>query len=99
MATVIAGGWTPPGCGGDENIEVPLLSDLVDVNDPAFPDIMQVVLELRSLELELTEELVQHAIKLGRKRCMGADKYWKRVRERKPLSHKTIDAAEKSLVY
>lgn len=99
MAIVVAGGWKPPGCGDDENIEVNLLSELVDVDDPAFPEIMQVVLELRALELDLTEELVRHAIKLGRKRCMVADQYWKRIRERHPLSHKTIDAAEKSLVY
>lgn len=92
-------GWQPPGCGDPDNAVVPLLSDLVDTTDPAFPEIAKVLVELQSLEIELDAEMVQRAIRVGRKRCEASGKYWARVRARRQLSQSTIDAEATSLVY
>lgn len=92
-------GWMPPGHNNEESTVVERMMDLIDLDDPARGDILRTLVDLWLLEVELTEEMVQHAIRVGRKRFAIGEEAVARHRNGRPLSSATIAATERAIVY
>lgn len=69
--------WCPPGHGDDERATVGAeLSSLVDPRDPALHHIVGMVMELKSLGVELTKDLVLRVVdhaRLAHERQVAAE--------------------------
>lgn len=92
-------GWKPPGHDLDEAHILRMLSDRIDLKDPALAEIYRALIDLMALEFGLDEETVDRAIRAGRRRHESSGGYHHRVRQASPLSKKTLEAADRSVVY
>lgn len=92
-------GWMPPGHNDDESTVVDRMMDLIEPDDPARGDILRTLVDLWQLEVELTEDMVIHAVRVGRKRYAIGEEATARHRASRPLSSATIAASERAVVY
>lgn len=97
-ATIISGGWKPPGTGEGSEATTKLV-DRVDVRDPAFSFICYALIKLQSLEFELDEETIDRAVRSGRRLYEQYEEQMANMRSKHPLSAKTLQASHRSVVY
>lgn len=93
-------GWAPHRISKDEDaVEIPYLSDLIDPDDPARPEIMKNLLYLSSFGVEFTEDIVRNVIAHSREHYARLGELDMRMRTKRELASDAIDGAEDSVVY